>query len=49
MPKIIIKINNKKVGTFQAKIAKIEGNRGVLRDGRPVRKDKRGQWIYEPK
>jgi len=48
MPKITIKIKGKKVGEFWGKIAKIEGGKGILRDGRVVKKDKKGKWIYEP-
>jgi hypothetical protein len=48
MAKIITKIKGKKVNIFKARIAKIEGNIGILRDGRIVKKDKKGKWIYEP-
>jgi len=48
MPKIYIKIKKRKAGSFTAKICKIEGSKGVLRDGRPVTK-KGEKWYYEAK
>ena len=48
MPRIIFKINNKKVNVFWGKIAQAKGKEGVLKDGRKIRKEG-NEWVYEAK
>jgi hypothetical protein len=49
MAEIIFKIKGQKVGKFKAKLCKVEKGKGILRDGRVVKRGKNGQWIYEAK